>query len=86
MDDGEMTKAALGETQKFMGFKATQDGLLSCPELRSHMHFIDVFRYDWAHTFLADSIVGQQMWSLIDAAKGEGIFDEQTTCDFLSGP
>ena len=28
---GEMTKAALEETQKFLGFKATQDGLLSCP-------------------------------------------------------
>ena len=83
---GEMTKAALEETQKFLGFKATQDGLLSCPELRSHMHFIDVLRYDWAHTFLADSIVGHQMWSLIGTAKGEGIFDEQTIYDFLSEP
>ena len=71
---GEITKTALEETQKFLGFKATQDGLLSCPELRSHMHFIDVLRYDWAHTFLADNIVGHHMRSLIDAAKGKGLF------------
>ena len=50
------------------------------------MRFIDVLRYDWAHTFLADSIVGHQMWSVIDTARWEGVFDERAIYDFLSEP
>ena len=76
----------LEDTCQFLGFKATQDGLLSCPELRKNMQFIDVLRYDWAHTFLADSMVGQDMWSMIAAGKREGLFDEHTVFELLSQP
>ena len=50
------------------------------------MQLVDVLRYDWAHTFLADSLVGQEMWCLIAAAKREGLFGEQAIYDFLSQP
>ena len=33
-------------------------GLLADLQLRSLVSFMDVVRYDWAHTFLADSMVG----------------------------
>ena len=74
------------DTCQFLGFKATQDGLLSCPELRKHLHFIDVLRYDWAHTFLADSLVGREMWAIIAAGKREGLFDERSVFELLSKP
>ena len=76
----------LEDTCQFLGFKATQHGLLSCPELRAHLQFIDVLRYDWAHTFLADSLVGREMWAIIAAGKREGLFDERSVFELLSKP
>ena len=83
---GAMTKGDFDDTCQFLGFKATQEGLLACPELRKHMQFIDVLRYDWAHTFLADSLFGREMWAVIAAGKREGLFDEQSVYEFLSQP
>ena len=83
---GDMTRSRLGETQKALGFKASEDGLLADPELRLRMNFIDVLRYDWAHTFLADSIVGREMWGLIEAAERHFIFSQHHIYDFLSEP
>ena len=74
----------LEDTCQFLGFKATQHGLLSCPELRAHLQFIGVLRYDWAHTFLADSLVGREMWAIIAAGKREGLFDERSVFELLS--
>ena len=81
-----MTIGYFDDTCQFLGFKATQEGLLACPELRKHMQFIDVLRYDWAHTFLADSLFGREMWAVIAAGKREGLFDEQSVYEFLSQP
>ena len=83
---GAMAKSDLEDTCQFFGFKATQDGLLSGPELRKHLKFIDVLRYDWAHTFLADSLVGREMWAIIAAGKREGLFDERSVFELLSKP
>ena len=57
-----------------MGFKATSDGLLADPQLRSMVNFMDVVRYDWAHTFLADSMLGRDFWCLIEAAEEHKVF------------
>ena len=83
---GAMHLCDLEDTCQFLGFKATQDGLLSCPELGKHMQLIDVLRYDWAHTFLADSLVGREMWAIIAAGKREGLFDERSVFELLSKP
>ena len=81
---GAMTRTALKDTYKSLGFKATQDGLLADPELRRHIKFIDVLRYDWAHTFLSNSFVGREMWALIAAAERHGLFTQQDISEFLS--
>ena len=81
---GAMSRTALIDTYRWMGYKATQDGLLADPELRRHIKFIDVLRYDWAHTLLSNSIVGREMWGLIAAAERHGLFTQQDIREFLS--
>ena len=83
---GELPRSRLEEVQKSLGFKATEDGLLGDPVLRQHLNFLEVVRYDWAHTFLAESIVGHEMWDLIEAAEGHGIFTQGDIDKFLNEP
>ena len=45
---------------------------------------MDVIRYDWAHTFLADSMVGRDLWLLIEAAEEHNVFTQQDVHKFLS--
>ena len=79
-----MTRTDWKTTYKSLGYKATHDGLLADPELRKHIKLIDVLRYDWAHTFLANSMVGREMWALIAAAERHGLFTQQDISEFLS--
>ena len=83
---GEIYGVRLEEVTKALGFKATSDGLLADPQLRGLVNFMDVLRYDWAHTFLADSLVGREMWALIAAAQVHHVFTQQDVYDFLSEP
>ena len=81
---GEMSAAQVEDTHRALGFKATAGGLLADPQLRSLVKWTQVVRYDWAHTFLADSIVGKALWSLIEAAEQNGIFTQRDIFEFLN--
>ena len=83
---GELPQRKLEDMQKLLGFKATENGLLGDPFLRQHINFIEVLRYDWAHTFLADSFVGREMWDLVEAAERHGIFSQADLDKFLNEP
>ena len=80
---GEMTKTKKTDTQKCQGFQATPTGLLADADLRQRVRFLDVFRYDWAHTFLADSFVQAEMWALIEASEHRGLFKQADLCAFF---
>ena len=80
---GEMSKKALKETQQALGFKATPDGLLADRELRCLVDFMGVLRYDWPHTFLADGVVGGEIWALLAAGKMHGLLSQEAVHLFL---
>ena len=50
------------------GFRCTSLGLLADPTLRAHADFMKVLRYDWAHTFLQEGVLGIGAWQLVEAA------------------
>ena len=81
---GTLSLTKFDEATKALGFTATEDGLLADGELRRRINFMEVLRYDWAHTFLADSMVGKDMWALIDAAATQGLFTQEDLYDFLA--
>ena len=83
---GGMPRSKFDQLLKSLGYKATEHGLLADEELRRRFNFIDVLRYDWAHTFLADSMVGKEMWELIQAAATEGLFSQEDLYAFLDEP
>ena len=83
---GQITKERYEHARTRLGFKATREGLLADPELRARMDFIDVLRYDWAHTFLSDGIIGAEIWALIDKGAQHGLFDQDTVHAFLCEP
>ena len=80
---GEIAMCRLKDIQKTMGFKATDDGLLADPQLRSYVQFMEVVRYDWAHTFLADSMLGRDLWTLVEAAEKHRVFTQEDIERFL---
>ena len=80
---GTMSQDRLEKTHRHLGFRATQDGLLADADLRRCMDFLAVLRYDWPHTFLADGIVGAEMWALIGAGERHGLFSQEDIHDFL---
>ena len=81
---GEIAMGQLKDIQRTMGFKATDDGLLADPQLRSYVQFMEVVRYDWAHTFLADSMLGRDLWTLVEAAEEHNVFTQEDIERFLS--
>ena len=84
LNRGEITKSQLDDIQRTMGYSATEDGLLADPRLRSMVQFMEVLRYDWAHTFLADSMMGRDLWALVEAAEKHKVFAQEDTERFLS--
>ena len=68
--DGHIRPSRLETTQKNLGFRCTSLGLLADPTLRAHVDFMKVLRYDWAHTFLQDGVLGTDIWQLVEAARG----------------
>ena len=80
---GPMTATRLKEVQKRLGFRATPEGLLPDPVLRRHIDWMKVLRYDWAHTFLGDGVLGADMWQLIEAAEKHRLFRQQDVQHFL---
>ena len=80
---GPMTATRLKEVQKHLGFRATPEGLLPDPVLRRHIDWMKVLRYDWAHTFLGDGVLGADMWQLIEAAEKHRLFRQQDVQGFL---
>ena len=80
---GAMTASRLKEVQRHLGFRATQEGLLPDPVLRHHIDWVKVLRYDWAHTFLGDGILGADMWQVIEAAEKCKLFRQQDIQHFL---
>ena len=80
---GEMTKSQCTDTQRCLGFTASSDGLLADPQLRSLVNFMDVLRYDWAHTFLANSMLGNDLWALIEVAEEHNLFSQKDIEQFL---
>ena len=82
---GVMKPSHVQEAHTDLGFKATEGGLLADPQLRSLVKWMDAIRYDWAHTFLADSMLGYDLWALVEAAKEHEVFSQKDVHDFLAG-
>ena len=76
--DGRIRKSRLEEIQRNLGFRPTTLGLLADPTLRAHVDFMKVLRYDWAHTFLQEGVLGCDIWQLIEAT--------HCACDGVVGP
>ena len=83
---GDLSRNKCNDTFKALGFTATEHGLLADEQLRQRLTFMDIIRYDWAHSFLADSMVGKEMWELIAAATTHGLFSQEDLHAFLDEP
>ena len=83
---GRMTRVRYEDIQRRLGFCATKDGLLADPELRRHIDFMAALRYDWPHTFLADGIVGAEIWALVAAGERHKLFSQSSLYNFLKEP
>ena len=81
---GAISAARLQDMQQHLGFRATEDGLLASPELRLCIDFMGSLRYDWAHTFLANGILGAETWALVAAGKRHSLFSQNTINEFLN--
>ena len=81
---GAISPTRLKDMQQQLGFRATEDGLLASPELRLCIDFMGTMRYDWAHTFLADGILGAEMWALVAAGERHSLFSQDTISQFLN--
>ena len=78
-----MPAARLKEVEQAYGLRTCADGLLSDSELRRCFNVQEVGRYDWAHTFLADGVVTDDAWTLIDRCEDLGVIRQRDTHDFL---
>ena len=83
---GRMTRVAYEDVRMRLGFRATKEGLLADPDLRRHIDWMGTLRYDWPHTFLADGIVGAEIWALVAAGEKHNIFSQKSLYEFLKEP
>ena len=63
--DGHIRPSRLETIQKTWAFAARA---WACSP--AHADFMKVLRYDWAHTFLQDGVLGTDIWQLVEAARG----------------
>jgi len=81
--EGQLPKAKLELVERAYGFRATADGVLSSPQLRDSVNFQEVIRYDWVHTMLADGVLTNAAWRMIDALEQRGLASQNDIHHFL---
>ena len=81
--DGELPKARLEEISKCFGLSATPNGLLADEELRATFNALEVFRYDWVHTFLSNGVLTTDLWALVCQAEKLRLSSQRQLSDFL---
>lgn len=58
-------KSRVESFQTICGFSCTPAGLLADQDLRRAFDAIDVFRYDWVHSALADGLLNVEIWQFL---------------------
>lgn len=67
-----MTMAAFREFQQLSGFNFNPHGLLTDLQLRRHCNIIDVARYDWVHSMLADGVFSVEVEAFLGCHEPHG--------------
>ena len=83
---GAIPKVRLKEMRKALGFKPGRHSLLVCPQLRPHIDWQSVVRYDWAHTFCSGGVLNIAMWRLVKAAESMKVATQEDISNFLKEP
>ena len=78
-----ITQTKLKEMRKALGFKITKDSLLACHQLRAHINWQMVCRYDWVHTFLSGGVLTNALWNLVHRAEQVKAATQADVCAFL---
>ena len=83
---GAIPKARLKEMRQSLGFKPSRHSLLVCPQLRPHIDWQSVVRYDWVHTFCSGGVLSIAMWHLVKAAESMKVATQNDISNFLKEP
>lgn len=62
---GEVTQSHLDSLQEAWGFTCSSTGLLADARLRGSFEVLEVARYDWVHSALADGLLSVDMWQYL---------------------
>ena len=80
---GGMPKVRLKEMRQSLGFKPGRESLLACPQLRPHVDWQAVVRYDWVHTFCNGGVLSTALFQLINVAERMGVATQSDIRLFL---
>lgn len=68
--ENRISKAALDDIEKVVGFAITAEGVLACPQLRDSV--LQAARYDWMHCALAGGTLTTDLSLLVSTVPGLG--------------
>ena len=80
---GGMPKVRLKEMRQSLGFKPSRESLLVCPQLRPHIDWPAMVRYDWVHTFCNGGVLSTALFQLVNVAERMGVATQNDIKLFL---